>query len=284
MDWYRNMIRVLVVTAVLCSSAAASDEATVSLEPAREQDRTALPYRLAELTVRNAGGETASVIRAVQIRESQGGPTFVVAVTVPPDSTRTVRVKLPAVSLQQTYRVRLLTEMRADSPAVSEFELPLTWDVELVNTEEWIDAEAYAPWEGDLPSWSPTVKRNVFLTAVLISLAMAAALFVPPTWRTAALILVAAAGCYAATLPLRSVDVVVERRLTLPHPRQRQQDQTLWALTSRRTTPWTREGIELTPIYRHRGEMLSDDTVIGPGDRIRLSLRPADLRLLRQAK
>ena len=278
------MIRVLAITAVLCSSAAASGEATVSLEAAREQDRTALPYRLAELTVRNAGGETASVIRAVQIRESQGGPTFVVAVTAPPDSTRAVRVKLPAVSLEQTYRIRLLTEVRADSPAIGEFELPLTWDVELVNTEEWIDAEAYAPWEGDLPSWSPTVKRNVFLTAVLISLAMAAAMFVPPTWRTATLILVAAAGCYAATLPLRSVDVVVERRLVAFAPGEREADQTLWALTSRRTTPWTSEGIRLTPIYRHRREMLSDDTIIGPGGRIRLSLHPADLRLLRQAK
>jgi len=264
--------------AIACLGAPTGAETKVSLEVADAQDPAIAPYRACALTVRHAAGGGAQVIRAVAVRQLEGGPTILMPVTIPPGSSAQLTVPLPAVSSQQSYRVTL----RGEGGGIEQFDLPVAWPVELLTTDSWIDPQAYGPWEYDLPRWPRRMLRNVFIAAVLSSLALAGALFIPVSaGRIVAVVVIVTAACLAVTVPLRAADVVVVRQVTFP-PAPRQRPQTLWALTCRRRAEWRHDARRMHPVYFDTRQMRADEAVIVPGGEIRVPLRPEEVRLFRQ--
>jgi len=274
------MLRLSAISLTLaCLVAPAGAETSVSLEAAPAQAPAIAPYRAAVLTVRHASGPGAQVIGAVAVRQLEGGPTILLPVTIPPGSSRQLTVPLPAVSSQQSYRVTL----RGEGGDIEQFDLPVAWPVELLTTESWIDPQAYRPWEYDLPRWPPAMLRNVFIAAALSGLALAGALFIP-VWagRIVATALIVTAACVAVTVPLRSADVLVVRRVAFPAASTEQRPQALWVLTCRRHAEWRHDARRMHPVYFDARQMRADEAVIVPDGEIRVPLRPDEVRLFRQ--
>jgi len=277
------MARAVGILVILASAAAGHAGADASLEPAAQQDPGLLPYRQAQLTIRQTEKGSAPVIRAVALRQTLGGPTLLFGVTVPPGTSHSALVPLPAVFVQETYAVRLLTEPRVDAPVVAEQELSISWPPELLATDFWIDPAAYEPWQFDLPRWPRQTLWGVFVAALLSCLAMASALFIrPPTIRLVALLILVAASCVAVMIPLRAMPTLVARRVNLPRVAGIPLPGALWVLTCRRTGNWTHEAATMQPVYQDRRQMLADQSVIVDGSVLRVPIRPDEVRLFRQ--
>ena len=214
------------------------------------------------------------MVRAVSLRRAAGGPTLLHAASVAPKTTQTLDVLLPAVSVQQTYRVRLLAGEGPATSVLREMHVPVTFpDLDAVERarETLVDAAAYEDRQEERPRWPTWLLRNVYLAAVLIAVGLGGVLFIRPgALRVLAAVAVAAGGTFAMWHVLSGVDVVLARR-----------SGPLVALTCRRTTSWSRPARGVGPVYWSQGQMDRDDMVFEPGHRLTLTLRPDDVRVFR---
>ena len=274
----------LVVTGVMLCATAVMGRTTAMLDVAPHQDEAAFPYRRAELTVDN---RTESIIRAVALRSQQGGPTLVWPVTVAPRTVQKLLVDLPAVSVRQTYHIRLLDSgAGGEADVVEALEAAICWPAEIVTADAFLDPEACGRHEFDLPAWSSELRRNVFLAALLTSLAMAGVLFISRSGaRVAVLALIVAitGACLVAAVPVE--DIVVERVFdggrTLPIHAARP-NESLTLVTCRRTANWSDPDPRVAPVYSSRRQMATDTMVLHRRRGASVRIRPQEVRLFRK--
>ncbi len=265
-----------VVLLLLCARTAraqsAPADAAVELSVAPAQAASNAPFRLALLRVSVPPGRP--LVRAVRLREIQGGPTILQPLTVPPESTQTATVPLPAWSQQHTYRVELLAEERDDADAVlAARQVALAWPADILDRDA-----LFAPWQYDpyqeLPRWPAPLLRNVYLAAALFALACTGLFLVRRVLARSLLVIVLAALAGGGTwLLLGQAPLVVHREVA-------RDDFPLHVLTSRRTVQWNCDQ-PLWPVYFNLRQMRDDSLVIHVGRSCRLTLLPEDVRLLR---
>jgi len=263
-----------ILTALLAAAAAPGADVTVSLGLAAAQDPSHLPCRTAELTIDYSGSIQGRVIRSARLRERQGGPTIVCALSVAPGSRGTVAVALPAWTQQQEYAVDLLSGDDDGSGVLAGASASILWPLETIQPGDFINPRAYEPWSEDLPTWPESLKRNVFLAAALTCIALAAALLLRRgVVRIAAIVAAAAGAVLALSVLLSTQQMVVQKQ---------SRDGSVLALTCRRTATWQSSDSRLFPIYYSQRQMQDDTTVICAGKGIRLELHPNEVRLLRR--
>jgi hypothetical protein len=149
-------------------------------------------------------GRLAGVVRAVAIRPEAGGPTILCPASIAPKTVQDVSVRLPVISAQQAFVVRLLPAADVAATPLHQAIVPL--EVTDLNAVErargaLIDPDAYQGRLEDLPRWPPDLLRTVFLAAVLACVALGGALFIR---RPAIRLLAAAAVVTAGSFVLSS--------------------------------------------------------------------------------
>ena len=266
------------LTALMTFADPASGQVRIDLAPAATQPGATRPapgpYLPARLTV--AAPPEGPPVQAVRLREVQGGPTILLPLTVPPGTTRSATIVLPAWSQQQSYRAALLADDRADAAEISWAHVNLAWPSDAASRDALFDAQAYE--EHPRPAqWDAALVRNLFLLLVAFALACGAALLVhcPPA-RAGLLLVLVAAAAGGAWLLVRDQGLVVQRELDRDAFR-------LLVLTTRRTTVWEAPR-PLWPVYFSPRQMRDDDLVIHVGRSTRLTLRPDDVRILRDVR
>ncbi|MCP4375647.1 MAG: hypothetical protein GY794_05670 [bacterium] len=179
--------------------------AKVSLKRGETRDDSELPYRQASLTVQYDspadGNSRHKVIRGITIRSARGGPTMLFRVTIAPGSpARDISVILPVLSLEESYKVRLLSQWSDRGDVIGEFDLSLDWPAGWVTSDAFLDPEAYDDGEYLPPVWSNRTLRNVFVVAVISCVVLGAMLLVRSAVWTAVgatvTVIAAAAGLW----------------------------------------------------------------------------------------
>ncbi|HOD79805.1 MAG: hypothetical protein BWX88_02212 [Planctomycetes bacterium ADurb.Bin126] len=246
--------------------------AAIELSVAPTQVAGNAPYRLALLRVTVPAGQP--LVRAVRLREAQGGPTILQPLTVPPESTQTALVPLPAWSQQHAYRVELLAEDRDDANAILPArQVALSWPADILDRDAVFAPWQYEPYQ-ELPRWPAPLLRNVFLAAALFALACTGLLLVRrPLARSLLLIVLAALAGAGTWLLLDQAPLVVHREVA-------RDGSSLHVLTSRRTVQWSVDQ-PLWPVYFNLRQMRDDSLVVHVGRATRLTLLPDDVRILR---
>jgi hypothetical protein len=265
----------LIILPVLFSAAPLCAKVAVRIEPRPGASPTAGGFLPARLILADPDGELPGVVGAVTLRRGGGGPTLLFSASVPPRTEQAIAVALPAVSGQQSYTVRLLAAPDAPSPLLGTLSADVRWpDLDAVEQcrSTLIDSAAYSDWVEELPRWPPRLLRTVFLTAVLVCVALAGALFLRgPALRLGAALLVAAAGTLVLWRAVSDCEVVLARR-----------GGDLTAVTCRRTTTWSHGAEGFTPVYWNRKQMDEDAMLYQPGRRLRLTLTPEEVRVFRR--
>ena len=278
----RNRTKALLLAAtaaLLCRPAAA--EITASLTAAEKQEEGVYPYRAAELAVKN---DSADAIRAISLRWARGGPTLIYTATIPPRTEQTLRVALPAVSVQQSYVVRMLPADRLDAERIAELRLPVTWPVALVTDQAFVDRQAFLRFALDAPQWPGEAKLAVFAAVALACLGMAATLLAPRAWvRLVLLGVVIAAAIGALDRLCLPRDLVV--RKVVPAGADLTADASaggsLYVVACRRTVEWESPQFLLAPIYYDERDMSGETMVWRPGKGARVLQRPDQVRVFR---
>jgi len=266
-------LMVTLVASLLAAGAALAD-VSVSLEADDKAD-TVRPFRAARVTIEPGDIPDQAAVRAVLLQPEGGGPTILIPAVLVPGSPTQLVAPLPATSVEQTYRIGLLDADDADAVIVAESRASITWPVESVTPEAFLATEAYRKWEFDLPAWPAGTVRNVFLAAVLVGLATAGLLLVPPgALRAVALGLIVVAACWAMWSVLHSADIVVETT---------DADGTITVLTCRRTTVWHSDDAGWSPLYFDASQMKSQVVLIRPGRGMSVRLSPSQVQLIARA-
>jgi hypothetical protein len=106
-------------------------------------------------------------------------------VTIPPGSpVRDISVILPVLSLEESYKVRLLSAWGVRDDVIGEFDLSLDWPAGWVTSEVFLDREAYEAGDYLRPVWSNRTLRSVFVAAVVACAVLGAMLLVrSAVWR-----------------------------------------------------------------------------------------------------
>ena len=133
------------------------------LAVAAQQDPAHYPFRTATLTLKHP----PTTPHEVSLHWNLGGPAM--RYPLPPglsvDTPIELTVMLPAIALTQVYDISLhpahQTEPTPLAPAT------ITWPLELLTTDTFLDADAYEPYETALPTWPGSLKRNLSLAAGL---------------------------------------------------------------------------------------------------------------------
>jgi len=262
------MVRALLAAAICVLAArGARAEITASLAAAAEQDDRTLPYRRAMLTIDASHADDDQVVRAVALRQAQGGPTFVYTVTVAPKTSQSLPVDLPATSQQQKYNVELLAEAEYPATVLARVTAPIHWPPEHVTALEFFKPQLHEKWADLPPAWSAGVRRNVFVALVLTCLAGAGAAMLGRRWlRVGALVVIAAAATGSLSALLDGEDIIVQDEVAA---------ESAVVLRARRSAVWRHEGTDLVPLYFAPWHMAEDDTVIhvGRGIRVRMQAR-----------
>jgi len=228
------------------------------------------PYASATLRLRRMD---AGTVTALELVPKGGGPTLRYPVTLAPKQSVDIPVALPAISVQQSYTVRLHMDGKLE-----EWDASVTWPAETVDrvAGRLIDPMAYEPWEFALPVWRPALRRNVLLACVLGCLACAACLLIRPRWLRVGCVLVAigattaGVAALAGTEPTQAVTQAEEGDLLV--------------VTARRSGVWRSADTSHRPIYQAMWQFREDETIIEPGRSIRMPIRPRQVRLLRRAQ
>ena len=275
-----RQLTMLGVALAACHVANAA-QISASLKPSAIQSQVAFPYRSAELAVRNPGNR---MITAVCLRWRHGGPEIVVPTAVAPGSRQVLKVNLPAASPLQAYRVQLRGDDSSAESVLGELDLTITWPVEDVADRAFVDPGAYRPYLDAFPGWRESLRRNVFLGAVLACLAVAATLFVrPPAIRLIALAAVILAAATASAWAFTNADPgveLVEAQPPLP-VREASEGDRLLVVACRRTVDWTHPNPRLAPVYYSREEMAEDTMVVDARNGVSVRLHPGRIRLFR---
>jgi hypothetical protein len=227
----------------------------------------------ARLHVADANASLPAIVRAVRVRRRAGGPVVWYETAIAPNSTQALDVLLPVASAQEVYVVRLLAGAGTPASVLAEREVPVDWPAAAAaaSREALIDPAAYDAYAEELPLWGGSLLRWVFLAAVLGCAALAAALLIRrPFPRLAAVAIVLAAGTFIAWHVLTSRRVLVVREAD-----------GLLAVTSRRTAAWTAHRSDLVCVFASPGHLDADGTECWPGERLRVVIRPHEVRLFR---
>ena len=283
------MRRAAVISVLILAGSAAAMAAEVrsSLRPAARQRQGAFPYRTADLTVENRSGV---IVRMATLRWRRGGPRRLVNLTIAPNGSQVVRVNLPAASPRQTYDLRFFAADSAEAapwdslPAMAELEAEMTWPVEWVTDEAFVDPAAYEPYRDALLSWPVSLRQYVLLGAAMMSLAAAATLLIRrPIVRLAATAVVAVLAALASLLLIDRQQVVVERAgpAPWPHAGAALRADELLSVQSRRTVRWRSAGDDWAPIYRSGRDMAGETMTIGGGRGVSATIHPDRVRLFR---
>lgn len=259
---------------VLCPLARAQTPApqpAVELTVAPEQPAGPALYRLARIRVDVPPGH--HLVQAVRIRDLQGGPTVVQPLTVPPGTSQSTLLPLPAWSQQHTYRVELLQRQDDPAPAGQARSVSLAWPADILDRDAVFAPWLYEPYY-ELPRWPGPLLRDLFLLLAVFALACAGLLLVRHRLlRPALLIALSVLAGGGAWLLMDQVPLAVHREV----PRG---NQPLHVLSSRRSVQWTNDR-PLWPVYFNPLQMRNDDMIIHAGRSSRLTLHPDDVRILR---
>ena len=263
-----------VLIAATCCASSAAGAVILRLSPAPDDGQDTAALTPVKLTVADPDGELPAVARAVSLRRKAGGPTILQAASIAPRTAQTVTVRLPVISLQQTYVVRLLAD-GARSAALAEQEVPLATSrvarVELARARL-IDPVAYEDWQEDLPRWPASTLRLAFLSVALgVALAGGALLIRSGPARLAAVVL-AAAGATAAVWFVLGRQDPLEVRHSGPFT----------IVTTRRTAVWSCPAREVEPVYWSPAQMDRDGMIYRPGGELTVRIRPREVRLFRR--
>jgi hypothetical protein len=259
----------LIALAVLFCAADAPGAVAATLRAIDVQDDTLLPYRTAAMEIDN---DTDGVIRAVALRWDQGGPTIVQPAAVAPRSEQTVTVALPAVSGQQTFRVRFLP---SDDPAampIDAIDARIHWKTDLLTTELFAVPPNCRALADTPPTWPPELLRGIFLASIVGASALAGVLFLHRgAVRVVALVaLVGVGAAIAATLHTQEVIAT-----TIAAEGQ------VLAIGCRRSTSWSTDETAVAPLYLDKLQWQQDTAVVRPGWGITVNLAPGEVRFFR---
>lgn len=230
----------------------------------------------AKLAVADPMGRLAGVVRAVAIRPEAGGPTILCPASIAPKTVQDVSVRLPVISAQQAFVVRLLPADDVAATPLHQAIVPL--EVTDLNAVErargaLIDPDAYQGRLEDLPRWPPDLLRTVFLAAVLACVALGGALFIRrPAIRLLAAAAVVTAGSFVLAHVLGDCPTVLVRPAG-----------PVTIVTCRRTVAWSHPS-SMLPIYWNQRSMERDDLVLRPEGDLTVTLHPQDVRVFRRTE
>ena len=156
------MIR-LAATIAFFAALPAGVAATATLHASERQDPRAA-FHQAHFEVQNS---TGSVVAAVAFRRD-GGPTVLVDALIPPGTSGSGEVPLPALSPEQTVDVSLLASANpADIRGpLATLQSQLSWPKELVAPDRLVNG-AYSRAIFEPPPWPESTKRYAFLVLVV---------------------------------------------------------------------------------------------------------------------
>ncbi|MFW6062083.1 MAG: hypothetical protein ACOC93_04670 [Planctomycetota bacterium] len=262
--------------AVVLSAATAGGEISAELRPL-PSDAQLAPYQPARLAVRN---KTSRLVTGVRLRAQRGGPTMQMEMVLPPGEQQERTVPLPAVALEQVYRV--CVRGAGESAWQPVRAATVRWPAEQVHPAAFVDPRLYARHERSYPDWPAEVRRNVLMLGVLLALGLAATLLIrPPGVRIVAAVIVIAAASVAAWTVVRSASLVVELHRPLP----REEGRFLAVLGARRSTEWSLPAASLpVPVYYATEQMAEEPAVIhlDPPRRMQVPLHPQEVRPFRR--
>ncbi len=256
------------LTVIFAGAAPALAETRVSLSPDVRQDEGAFPFRSAKMEIFNG---TDRIVRAVAVRARSGGPTILVPAVVPPNTSQTIGISLPAISVEQTYSVRLLSRDEISAKPIASLEVPVSWQAAMVTPDAFFDPGAYD--DAFRISWPGSLRRNALLLSVLTVVLAAGCLLPRGKGRLAGCLLVAAVGVASAVMLVRSQPLIATR----------QSDEKI-TIQARRTIRWRSEAIGLAPVYLDRRQWREDDLLIHPRRGLAATIRPSDVRVFRALK
>ena len=265
-----NRLMATLAASLLAAGAALADVA-VTLE-ADDKAGAARPFCAGRVTIDPNDIADCLSVRAMWLRPERGGPAIILPVAVTPGTSTQLSVALPATSIEQTYRIQLLEADDPEAAVVAESRASITWPVEDVRPEAFLDPDTYRKWEFALPAWQAGTIRNVFLAAVLIVLVTAGVLLLP--WgalRALALGLIVVVGSCSMWAILHNADLVVERT-----------DGDITVLACRRTTVWHSNDANWCPLYYDAGQMEHQTVLIRPTRAISVQLQPGRVQLLKR--
>ncbi|MFB3891320.1 MAG: hypothetical protein ACE15C_04775 [Phycisphaerae bacterium] len=248
---------------------------TATLKPADQQPAGIFPYRAAELTIDNQGPSTIGV---EDLRLRGGGPIIRTRALIAPQTTRTIQVDLPAVAVEQTWRLRL-TSSDSGGPDVADLEAGITWPVQWVaqSREAFFPADAYHAWESRMPSWPGDMKRNVLLVLVLAAVACGGAMFIRKGLRRLAAVLVilaiAAGGVWIVLGSVPKVEVI-----SSGSPEGEKPVRPL-VVGARRTTRYQIADTALYPVYDSEKDMRCDTLMIDGRNGMTLRIPAGAIRI-----
>ena len=276
--WFWFVILVATHGAAAQTMPAADGPVRVSLERGETRDDSELPYRPVFLTVRyDSNAPSANnghdVIRGITVRSARGGPTMLFGATIPTGSPpRKLKVVLPPLSAEESYKVRLLAGETADSAVIVEFDVSLDWPAGWVTAEAFLDPNAYDAGDYLPPVWSNRTLQGVFVTAAVACVLLAAALLIRrAAWRVfwaAAIAIAAAAGLWFAA---SSEPTILRRRLG--------DDERLLLVSCLRDAQCEVSAPYTVPLYYNMEEMARDGSVIRTSGKLAVRLKSGEVRL-----
>jgi hypothetical protein len=249
------------------------------LAVAAQQDPAHYPFRTATLTLKHP----PTTPHEVSLHWNLGGPAM--RYPLPPglsvDTPIELTVMLPAMALTQVYDISLHPAHQAKPTPLTP--ATITWPLDLLTTDTFLDADAYEPYETALPTWPGSLKRNLSLAAALFVVLLGGCLFLRhPAIRLLAILLTTALATGGACLLLQNVPAVEvisaqneflltcrrTSEISLAHPPKTLAAQPL-------ITP------RVYPVYLAAWQLREENLTYHPITGPQLTLHPADLRLFR---
>jgi len=241
------------------------------------------PYRKVTLTVEYktpAAAESGrqAIIQSVTIRSTRGGPTMLFNATIPPGApSQEIEAAAPALSAHDSYKVRLLAGQTVGSEVIAEFDLSLDWPAELVNSEAFLDPDAYDEGEYLPPVWPDRTRQMVFVASAVACVMLGACLLVRSGGkRLAAASVTAAAAGVVLWVMVSSESIVIRKEIG--------DDGRLLLVSSLRDEVYEIAEPDTVPIYYNLEEMMVDKSVVRTPEKLTVAVKPGAVLLFARTK
>ncbi len=226
------------------------------------------PYRPAVLELTN---DSAATIEHISLQWELGGPTVETAALIPPSQSRTIKLLLPAMAKEQTFRLQL-----GDAPAV---EITIIWPDGWADRAAFFAPKLYHKYADQALRRDLSRRANILLILSFGVLGLITTCFLRRSeFRIAFCVLILLAT--TLSIATRFCAETTIYALELPDARL-----ALFSVTRTQTV----EPNEFTnhPLYANRAHLAGDDLrlTIRDGKLIDavLTLRPGEIRLFRRA-
>jgi hypothetical protein len=249
-----------------------------SLERGDTLDDSEAPYRPVTLTVQYnspavSTNEKPDVIRCITVRSASGGPTMRFNVTIPPDAPAgKIDMLLPALSVEDSYKMRFLAGDEADSAVIAEHDLSLQWPVESVTDQAFLDPETHNKGQFLRPVWSNRTRQMVFAISAVACVLLGGSLMIRSAARrlsaATATAIIAGVGLWIA---MSCEPLVIRKELGA--------DGGLLLVSCLRDVEYEIPAPYTVPIYHNSDEMSDDDAVIHAGEKLIVRLKSSEPRL-----